>query len=179
MYKRQVLQGAFHVNPWRISDVVATLASALAMGPEMRARRHAKDAEYVLSNTTATWAGRLLDDLKSIDKDSNYFHAVGLGLGLGFHIIAMDSGFDALDTNSVASAYRKAASRAIFLDYGGPTYSEDDKLAPLKHVNVATGLMARPPPKNLSKMSRPASSDAQPPGSVSSCSANAKPSSAV
>ena len=103
------------------------------MGPEMRARRHAKDAEYVLSNTTATWAGRLLDDLKSIDKDSNYFHAVGLGLGLGFHIIAMDSGFDALDTNSVASAYRKAASRAIFLDYGGTTYSEDDKIDHIKH----------------------------------------------
>ena len=142
----RVLQGAFHVNPWRISDVVATLASALAMGPEMRARRHAKDAEYVLSNTTATWAGRLLDDLKSIDKDSNYFHAVGLGLGLGFHIIAMDSGFDALDTNSVASAYRKAASRAIFLDYGGTTYSEDDKIDHIKHFNVATGLMERPPP---------------------------------
>ena len=100
----------------------------------------------MLSNTTSTWAGRLLDDLKCIHKESNYFHAVRVGFGMRMQVQYMDAGFDALDKSQVVRAYRAAHSRAIFLDYGGTTYSEDDKIDHVKHFNVATGLMERPPP---------------------------------
>jgi trehalose 6-phosphate synthase/phosphatase len=55
-----------------------------------------------------------------------------MGLGLGFRQIGMESGFDALDTSQVVRAYRGARSRVIFLDYGGTTYSEDDKIDHIK-----------------------------------------------
>lgn len=50
----------------------------------------------------------------------------GAGLGLGYRLLRMDAGFDALDTTVVAKAYRISRSRLILLDYGGTILTDDN-----------------------------------------------------
>jgi len=46
----------------------------------------------------------------------------------------MDSGFNSLDANSVARAYRNARSRLILLDYGGTILANDNVSMVREHI---------------------------------------------
>ncbi|EGB06005.1 hypothetical protein AURANDRAFT_29889, partial [Aureococcus anophagefferens] len=151
----RVLLGAVAVNPWGVEDCAAALRNVLAMRPRERLARHAKDAEFLLRSTTAKWAYRVLQDLKAIAKDENRMHATHAGLGLGFRILGMRSGFDALAVDRVARAYRGACqnecaggSRLIVLDYGGtlvPDAAADRSPKPARDVVVVLDALCRDP----------------------------------
>jgi len=61
-----------------------------------------------------------------VQKNEDSGRYAGAGLGLGFRLLGMDSGFNSLDANSVARAYRTAKSRLILLDYGGTILANDN-----------------------------------------------------
>ena len=108
----RVLLGAAASNPWRIDESAEALESVIAMKSRERMSRHALDADFLARCTTAKWAYRVLHDLKAMRKDANRLNATHAGLGLNFRVIGMRSGFDALQVQTVAKAYREAGRGA-------------------------------------------------------------------
>uniref|UniRef100_A0A7S0CN27 Trehalose-phosphatase n=1 Tax=Proboscia inermis TaxID=420281 RepID=A0A7S0CN27_9STRA len=121
----RVMRGALHVNPWRISHIASAFQQALTMTQEERIRRATCASEFVTHVTTQRWALAVLLNLKAVQKDSNVGRS-GVGLGLGYRILGMDSGYDTLDMNKVARSYKDSRSRLIILDYGGTILPNDN-----------------------------------------------------
>lgn len=122
----RVMRGALHVNPWKISEIATAFYQALSMSENERMRRISIASEFVTRVTTQRWALAVMLDLKAVQKNEDAGRYAGAGLGLGFRLLGMDSGFNSLDANSVARAYRSAKSRLILLDYGGTILANDN-----------------------------------------------------
>ncbi len=128
------MRGALHVNPWKISEIATAFYQALTMSEDERIRRVSIASEFVTRVTTQRWALAVMLDLKGVQKNEDAGRYAGAGLGLGFRLLGMDSGFNSLDANSVARAYRNAKSRLILLDYGGTILANDNvSLFPRDH----------------------------------------------
>ncbi len=130
----RVMRGALHVNPWKISEIATAFYQALTMSEDERMRRVSIASEFVTRVTTQRWALATMLDLKGVQKNEDAGRYAGAGLGLGFRLLGMDSGFNSLDANSVARAYRNAKSRLILLDYGGTILANDNVSLALKHI---------------------------------------------
>lgn len=122
----RVMRGALHVNPWKISEIANALYVALNMTEDERFRRISIASEFVTRVTTQRWALAVMLDLKGVQKNINPIQVSGAGLGLGYRILGMNTGFKSLDTNVVAKAYRNARARLILVDYGGTIVSNDN-----------------------------------------------------
>lgn len=163
----RVLLGATVANPWLIDEGAAALRNALAMRPRERLARLAKDARFLARATTGKWAYRVLADLKTVPRDRNPLRATHAGLGLGFRILGMKSGFDALQVDRVARAYRQAgqdapsaaptekggfsttgASRVVVLDYGGTLVPEATSVGAVASYAIASGTKKSPKPSD-------------------------------
>lgn len=120
------MRGALHVNPWKISEIATAFYQALTMSEDERMRRVSIASEFVTRVTTQRWALAVMLDLKGVQKNEDAGRYAGAGLGLGFRLLGMDSGFNPLDANSVARAYRNSKSRLILLDYGGTILANDN-----------------------------------------------------
>jgi trehalose 6-phosphate synthase/phosphatase len=130
----RVMRGALHVNPWKISEIATAFYQALTMSEDERMRRVSIASEFVTRVTTQRWALAVMLDLKGVQKNEDAGRYAGAGLGLGFRLLGMDSGFNSLDANSVARAYRNARSRLILLDYGGTILANDNVSMVLEHI---------------------------------------------
>jgi len=122
----RVMRGALHVNPWKISELANSFHQALNMTDDERRRRLSTALEFVTRVTTQRWAHAVLLDLKAVHKNMDVNAYSGAGLGLGYRLLGMDSGFTSLDVGSVGKAYKKSRSRLILLDYGGTILSNDN-----------------------------------------------------
>lgn len=122
----RVMRGALHVNPWKISEIATAFDQALNMTEDERLRRLSIASEFVTRVTTQRWALAVMLDLKGVHKSVNPGQYSGAGLGLGFRLLGMDTGFLSLDTNVVAKAYRNSKARLILLDYGGTIVNNDN-----------------------------------------------------
>ena len=122
----RVMRGALHVNPWKISEIATAFYQAVTMPESERIRRIGIASEFVTRVTTQRWALAVMLDLKGVQKNKDSGKYAGAGLGLGFRLLGMDSGFNSLDVNDVARAYRGAKSRLILLDYGGTILANDN-----------------------------------------------------
>jgi trehalose 6-phosphate synthase/phosphatase len=78
-------------------------------------------------------------DLKGVYKNVTPTQVSGAGLGLGFRLLGMDTGFGSLDIERVAKAFRRARSRLILVDYGGTIVDNDNVSA--SHRLRAQGMM--------------------------------------
>lgn len=133
----RVMRGALHVNPWKISELANSFHQALNMTDDERRRRLSTALEFVTRVTTQRWAHAVLLDLKAVHKNMDVNAYSGAGLGLGYRLLGMDSGFTSLDVGSVGKAYKKSRGRLILLDYGG-TILSNDNLDNLSRFQVAT-----------------------------------------
>jgi trehalose 6-phosphate synthase/phosphatase len=122
----RVMRGALHVNPYKISEIANALHSSLNIAEDERLRRISIASEFVTRVTTQRWALAVMLDLKGVHKNMNPVQYSGAGLGLGYRLLGMDTGFNSLDTNLVAKAYRNAKARLILVDYGGTIVSNDN-----------------------------------------------------
>jgi trehalose 6-phosphate synthase/phosphatase len=96
------------------------------MPEEERMRRISIASEFVTRVTTQRWALAVMLDLKGVHKNVNPVHHTGAGLGLGYRLLGMDTGFVSLDFNVVAKAFKNARTRLILVDYGGTIVSNDN-----------------------------------------------------
>jgi len=122
----RVMRGAIHVNPWKISEIANAFHSALNMSTDERMRRISCASEFVTRVTTQRWALAVMLDLKGVFKNVDPGQYAGAGLGLGFRLLGMDTGFNSLDVTQVAKKYKNARNRLILLDYGGTILSNDN-----------------------------------------------------
>lgn len=122
----RVMRGALHVNPCKISEIANAFYTALEMPEEERLRRLSIASEFVTRVTTQRWALAVMLDLKGVFKNINPVQMSGAGLGLGYRLLGMDTGFVSLDMTKVAKAYRNSRARLILVDYGGTIVSNDN-----------------------------------------------------
>ncbi len=132
----RVMRGALHVNPWKISQIANAMHQALTMSDEERLLRLSIASDFVNRVTTQRWALAVLLDLKSVQKNVDGQFS-GTGLGLGYRIVGMNTGFDSLDISEVAKSFKKKRNRLILLDYGGTILCNDnlDNLSRYQMVN--------------------------------------------
>ena len=122
----RVMRGALHVNPWKISEIANAYHQAVSIGEDERLRRISIASEFVTRVTTQRWALAVMLDLKGVYKNINPVQFSGAGLGLGFRLLAMNTGFTSLDTNVLAKAYTNSKARLFLIDYGGTIVSNDN-----------------------------------------------------
>ena len=96
------------------------------MSDEERLKRVTCASEFVTRVTTQRWALAVMLDLKGVHKSVDPVQYSGAGLGLGFRLIGMDSGYDSLDFKAVAKAYKITSRRLILFDYGGTITSNEN-----------------------------------------------------
>ena len=122
----RVMRGALHVNPWKISEIANAYHQAVSIGEDERLRRISTASEFVTRVTTQRWALAVMLDLKGVYKNINPVQFSGAGLGLGFRLLGMNTGFTSLDTNVLAKAYTNSKARLFLIDYGGTIVSNDN-----------------------------------------------------
>lgn len=146
----RVMRGALHVNPWKVSELANSFHLALNMSEDERMRRLSTASEFVTRVTTQRWAMAVLLDLKAVYKNADIGKYSGAGLGLGYRLLGMDSGFNSLDVSAVSKAYKKSRARLILLDYGG-TIMSNDNVDSLSRFQTATKArkFAVPSPKMI------------------------------
>ena len=96
------------------------------MSDDERLRRLSCASEFVTRVTTQRWALAVMLDLKGVYKNVSPVQFSGAGLGLGFRLLGMDTGFSSLAIERVAKVFRKARARLILLDYGGTIVDNDN-----------------------------------------------------
>ncbi|KAG6498459.1 hypothetical protein ZIOFF_046373 [Zingiber officinale] len=94
-------------------------ALAVRFGSIQKELRHEKHYRYVSTHNVAYWSKSFMQGLERTCKDHFSRNCWGSGLGFGFRVVAVDPNFRKLHADGIASAYTKAKSRAILLDYDG------------------------------------------------------------
>ncbi|XP_038986084.1 alpha,alpha-trehalose-phosphate synthase [UDP-forming] 6-like isoform X2 [Phoenix dactylifera] len=113
------LSGAIRVNPWNIEAVADAMVYALEMPEAEKQLRHEKHYRYVSTHDVGYWANSFLQDLARTCRDHSKRRCWGIGFGLGFRVVALDSNFRKLAMEHIVSAYKRTKTRAILLDYDG------------------------------------------------------------
>lgn len=113
------LSGAVRVNPWNIEAVADAMDYALDMAEGEKQLRHEKHYRYVSTHDVGYWAKSFLQDLERTCRDHGRRRSWGIGFGLGFRVVALDTSFRKLSMEHIVSAYRRTKTRAILLDYDG------------------------------------------------------------
>ncbi|KAJ4960736.1 hypothetical protein NE237_020646 [Protea cynaroides] len=136
------LSGAIRVNPWNIDAVADAMDCALEMAEPEKQLRHEKHYKYVSTHDVGYWAHSFLQDLRRTCKDHERRRCWGIGFGLGFRVVALDLNFRKLSMEHIVSAYRRAKTRAILLDYDGTLMPQAsiDKSPSSKSIDILNSL---------------------------------------
>ncbi|XP_019193503.1 PREDICTED: probable alpha,alpha-trehalose-phosphate synthase [UDP-forming] 7 [Ipomoea nil] len=113
------LSGAIRINPWNVEATAEAMNEALSMSEQEKQMRHEKHYRYVSTHHVAYWSRSFLQDMERTCADHFRKRCYGIGLGFGFRVVALDPNFRKLSIDDIESAYIKAKSRAILLDYDG------------------------------------------------------------
>ncbi|KAJ7948462.1 Trehalose-6-phosphate synthase [Quillaja saponaria] len=113
------LSGAIRVNPWNVDTTAEAMNEAISMSDSEKQLRHEKHYRYVSTHDVAFWSRSFLQDMERACADHLRKRCWGIGLSFGFRVVALDPNFRKLSIDAIVSAYSKATSRAILLDYDG------------------------------------------------------------
>eukprot|EP00945_MAST-04E_sp_MAST-4E-sp1_P007255 g7255.t1 len=123
-----VLNGAIRINPWDVKSVADTIDSALRMNRSERARRRARDEEYVKRRTASEWTYRVLKDADRAKQRGN-ITMLGAGANKNMGRI-MRRGVRLLDpvmmTKSLQWSYKQHRPCLFIFDYGGTLISREN-----------------------------------------------------
>ncbi|GAB4838190.1 Probable alpha,alpha-trehalose-phosphate synthase [UDP-forming] 11 [Ancistrocladus abbreviatus] len=140
------LSGAIRVNPWNINSVAEAMTMATRMPEVEKQMRHEKHYKYISSHDVSYWARSFDQDLKRACADHHVKRCWGLGFGLEFRVVALGPDFRKLSVDHIASAYRKAKSRLILLDYDGTVMPQAavEKAPSNEVISILNGLCDDP-----------------------------------
>nr|QTM07295.1 TPS7 [Paeonia ostii] len=113
------LSGAIRVNPWSVDATAEAMNEAISLADHEKQLRHEKHYRYVSTHDVAYWSRSFFQDMERTCKDHFRRRCWGIGLSFGFRVVALDPNFRKLSINDIVSAYSRAKSRAILLDYDG------------------------------------------------------------
>ncbi|XP_008775639.2 alpha,alpha-trehalose-phosphate synthase [UDP-forming] 6-like [Phoenix dactylifera] len=138
------LSGAIRVNPWNIEAVADAMVYALEMSGPEKQLRHEKHYRYVGTHDVGYWANSFLQDLARTCQGHSKRRCWGIGFGLGFRVVALDSNFRKLSMEHIVLAYKRTKTRAILLDYDGTLMPQAsiDKSPSSKSIEILNSLCA-------------------------------------
>jgi len=110
-----VLTGSIKVNPWNTQAVMDAMHSVVTMDEEERARRFKQDHSYVATQKLSEFVRTNLAEMKQAMVSAGPVKGLGAGSRLHF----MERGFRHLSSDAVCYDYKRAKTRAIFLDNEG------------------------------------------------------------
>ncbi|WJX50762.1 putative alpha,alpha-trehalose-phosphate synthase [UDP-forming] 7, variant 2 [Trifolium repens] len=113
------LSGAIRINPWNVESTAEAMNEAISMGDGEKQLRHEKHYRYVSTHDVGYWSRSFLQDMERACTDLLRKRCWGIGLSFGFRVVALDPNFKKLSIDAMVSAYKRAKSRAILLDYDG------------------------------------------------------------
>ncbi|XP_074586540.1 alpha,alpha-trehalose-phosphate synthase [UDP-forming] 6-like [Curcuma longa] len=136
------LSGAIRVNPWNVEAVTDAMVNALEMKEQEKQFRHEKHYKYVSSHDVGYWANSFLQDLQRACRDHSQRRCWGIGFGLRFRVVALDTNFRKLAMEHIVSAYKRTRTRAILLDYDGTLMPQAsiDKSPSSKSIEILNAL---------------------------------------
>ncbi|BFG17300.1 hypothetical protein CerSpe_035740 [Prunus speciosa] len=136
------LSGAIRVNPWNIDAVADAMDCALEMAEPEKQLRHEKHYRYVSTHDVGYWARSFLQDLERTCRGHLRQRCWGIGFGLSFRVVALDSNFRKLSMEHIVSAYKRTTTRAILLDYDGTLMPQAsiDKSPTSKSIGILNNL---------------------------------------
>ncbi|KAK4770166.1 hypothetical protein SAY87_030698 [Trapa incisa] len=122
------LSGAIRVNPWNTEATGEAMNEAISMVDSEKELRHEKHYRYVMRHDVAYWARSFLQDMGRICADHFRKRCWGIGFSFGFRVVALDPNFRKLSIAAIISAYTRAKTRAILLDYDGTVMPQNSIL---------------------------------------------------
>ncbi|KAF1896554.1 hypothetical protein Lal_00034252 [Lupinus albus] len=129
------LSGAIRINPWNVEATAEAMNEAISMSEGEKQLRHEKHYRYVSTHDVAYWSRSFLQDMERACTDLLRKRCWGIGLSFGFRVVALDPNFKKLSTDTMVSAYLRARSRAILLDYDGTVMPQNSiNKSPSKEV---------------------------------------------
>ncbi|CAL0303835.1 unnamed protein product [Lupinus luteus] len=129
------LSGAIRINPWNVEATAEAMNEAISMSEGEKQLRHEKHYRYVSTHDVAYWSRSFLQDMERACGDLLRKRCWGIGLSFGFRVVALDPNFKKLSTDTMVSAYIRAKSRAILLDYDGTVMPQNSiNKSPSKEV---------------------------------------------
>ncbi|CAL9211340.1 alpha,alpha-trehalose-phosphate synthase [UDP-forming] 6 isoform X1 [Musa acuminata AAA Group] len=136
------LSGAIRVNPWNIEAVADAMVNALEMSEQEKQFRHEKHYKYVSTHDVGYWANSFVQDLERTCRDHSRRRCWGIGFGLGFRVVSLDTNFRKLAMEHIVSAYKRTRTRAILLDYDGTLMPQAsiDKSPNAKSIEIMNSL---------------------------------------
>ncbi|XP_057450907.1 probable alpha,alpha-trehalose-phosphate synthase [UDP-forming] 7 [Lotus japonicus] len=140
------LSGAIRVNPWNVEATSEAMNEAISMGDAEKQLRHEKHYRYVSTHDVAYWSRSFLQDMERACTDLLKKRCWGIGLSFGFRVVALDPNFKKLSIDSMVSAYKRATSRAILLDYDGTVMPQNsiNKSPSTEVISILESLCADP-----------------------------------
>ncbi|OIW05979.1 hypothetical protein TanjilG_11666 [Lupinus angustifolius] len=129
------LSGAIRVNPWNVEATAEAMNEAISMSEGEKQLRHEKHYRYVSTHDVAYWSRSFLQDMERACTDLLRKRCWGIGLSFGFRVVALDPNFKKLSIDTMVTAYMRARSRAILLDYDGTVMPQNSiNKSPSKEV---------------------------------------------
>ena len=143
-----VLNGAMRINPFNLEHIVEQLDLALAMSPEERTARLAKDYDFVRSHSTSTWLKLAVQDMRrvrsamlsSIPASPPTTAIAGWPGGT-----CKGAPVPRLQDAAVVRAYRNSTRRVIFLGLDGTLIQQEQVITHLKNFHDFQGHSLQPP----------------------------------
>mmetsp|Transcript_23901 Transcript_23901/g.28921 ORF Transcript_23901/g.28921 Transcript_23901/m.28921 type:complete len:851 (-) Transcript_23901:232-2784(-) len=118
------LCGAIRINPWSIKDTADAIHRAVTMSLPERTMRHDQHYRYINKHTVSYWARNFFTALSNVCEEIQSMRCYGLGFGLSFRVVALQSHFKLLEPTNLLHAYENCKRVAILLDYDGTLTSE-------------------------------------------------------
>jgi len=143
-----VLNGAMRINPFNLEHIVEQLDLALAMSPEERAARLAKDYDFVRSHSTSTWLKVAVQDMRRVRSamlSATPVTQPTTSLAGWPGGTRKGDPLPRLHVESVCRAYRNSSRRVLFLGLDGTLIQQEKVLAHLKNFHDFQGHSLQPP----------------------------------
>ena len=124
------LAGTIKINPFNYNSIYKGFTEAYqpVCGGEMNSFTKQKDYRHVMKSSLKEWLNSFLKDIKNTKlTDENTFY-LGVGEGLNFKLMKINSEFKKLNIKEIIPQYENSTRRLIFFDYEGtlPSSSEGD-----------------------------------------------------
>jgi trehalose-6-phosphatase len=151
-----VLNGAIRINPFNLEHVVEQMDLTLAMNPQERAARLAKDYNFVRTHSTATWLKVAVNDMRRVRSSivsTSPAARPTTCLSTWPRGPRPGDALPAMNPEQIARAYSAATRRVILLGLDGTLIRQEHVIEHMKLFHDFQGYSAQPDATVLDSLS--------------------------
>lgn len=121
------IKSAIRVNSFNKNDIVRAIETMYTMPEIERKKNFEHDMHYIKENSTFNWIQSFFVNLKKMTSSQSLSSKIGLGMGLNFRLMKLNSNFTHLNFNTLLNAYTRSNFRFFFLDYENTLQNTEDE----------------------------------------------------